>query len=286
MKTWLAFTFLLFASANGAHHEMTDLGPAVGNFFDLGDRKPSSSQQNVQNPTPVQQPMMMMMPNVQNTRPVQQPMMMANVQNTRPVQQPMPVHNMVMANNVPNMRPQMQPQQQTSQCMIRGQTKTHNGKTYWFSWENRPVAGQVQRTWMNARAFCINNCMDLATLESPQETTFVASNLQSDVYGVWIGARLCDEPVCANQDPIRVNGWVWKPTRKLMATQSSSRSAYQGWSQTGGYGHSQPDNLLQKEGHGTPEECVAILNDWYGDGPSGWHDIDCNEHLPFVCEKQ
>ena len=34
---------------------------------------------------------------------------------------------------------------------------------------------------------------------------------------------------------------------------------------------------------GRSEECLASLNDWYGDGMA-WHDMPCSEPLPFVCK--
>ena len=45
----------------------------------------------------------------------------------------------------------------------------------------------------------------------------------------------------------------------------------------------QPDNREEIQ-NGAPENCIAILNNLYGDGIH-WHDVACHHKKPFVCEE-
>ena len=54
------------------------------------------------------------------------------------------------------------------------------------------------------------------------------------------------------------------------------------WSPKGGVYEPQPDNLSERY-YGPREECLAVLNNWYQDGVK-WHDLVCEDRLPFVCE--
>ncbi len=44
----------------------------------------------------------------------------------------------------------------------------------------------------------------------------------------------------------------------------------------------QPDNREEREG-GETESCVAVLNNFYGDGIK-WHDVACTHEKPIICE--
>ena len=44
----------------------------------------------------------------------------------------------------------------------------------------------------------------------------------------------------------------------------------------------QPDNREGREG-GEEEACLAVLNNFYGDGIK-WHDVACGHEKPIVCE--
>lgn len=48
-------------------------------------------------------------------------------------------------------------------------------------------------------------------------------------------------------------------------------------------GRPQPDNREEIQ-NGAPENCLAILNNFYGDGIN-WHDVACHHRKPFVCEE-
>lgn len=48
-------------------------------------------------------------------------------------------------------------------------------------------------------------------------------------------------------------------------------------------GLAQPDNREEKQ-NGAAENCLALLNNFYGDGIH-WHDVACHHRKPFVCEE-
>ena len=50
-----------------------------------------------------------------------------------------------------------------------------------------------------------------------------------------------------------------------MPPTNSSRS-FHDWSHTGGLGVPQPDNREETQLHGDTESCMAVLNNYYGDG--------------------
>ena len=52
----------------------------------------------------------------------------------------------------------------------------------------------------------------------------------------------------------------------MPATNSTHR--FHSWSHTGGLGVPQPDNREETQLHGDTEACMAVLNNYYGDG--GW----------------
>ena len=45
----------------------------------------------------------------------------------------------------------------------------------------------------------------------------------------------------------------------------------------------QPDNREQVQQNGEEEACMAVLNNFYGDGIK-WHDVACHHEKPIVCE--
>ena len=45
----------------------------------------------------------------------------------------------------------------------------------------------------------------------------------------------------------------------------------------------QPDNREQEQQGGEQEACMAVLNNFYGDGIK-WHDVACHHEKPIVCE--
>ena len=45
----------------------------------------------------------------------------------------------------------------------------------------------------------------------------------------------------------------------------------------------QPDNREATQQGGEEEACMAVLNNFYGDGIK-WHDVACHHEKPIVCE--
>ena len=42
-------------------------------------------------------------------------------------------------------------------------------------------------------------------------------------------------------------------------------------------------NMFQVELNGDDEACMAVLNNFYGDGIK-WHDVACHHEKPIICE--
>ena len=74
------------------------------------------------------------------------------------------------------------------------------------------------------------------------------------------------------------NSWFWSSTGRQLVD-----SPFSAWSKSGGVRTAQPDNLVNRYG-GPVEACLAVLNDWYGDGVA-WHDMVCADSLPVICEQ-
>ena len=72
----------------------------------------------------------------------------------------------------------------------------------------------------------------------------------------------CDRP---DLFPKNINGWFWSATQVAMPPTNSTRS-FHDWSHTGGLGVPQPDNREETQLHGESESCMAVLNNYYGDG--------------------
>lgn len=108
-------------------------------------------------------------------------------------------------------------------------------------------------------------------METFEEDKFVTNFLtRGKVYGVWLGGKTCTHDKCLTGEK---SVWVWEPTRNYI----NKADRYNNWSKSGPKGLTQPDNFT------TREACLAVLNNWYNDGVS-WHDLECDDHLPFVCE--
>merc|ERR1712080_373971 len=70
---------------------------------------------------------------------------------------------------------------------------------------------------------------------------------------------------------------------KMPATNSTRR--FHDWSPVGGSQPSkpQPDNREETQQGGDTESCLAVLNNFYGDGIK-WHDVACHHEKPIICE--
>jgi len=128
----------------------------------------------------------------------------------------------------------------------------------------------AQKTWFEADKVCKSFCMALVSIESQEEHEHLAKQVaDGNIYGSWTGGRQCRAEGC--QDPDGQVQWVFEPIRKLF-----KNLGFEAWSESGRMG-AQPDNLTGQE------KCVAVLNDWYDDGVA-WHDIECEDRMPFICE--
>ena len=112
--------------------------------------------------------------------------------------------------------------------------------------------------------------MQLVVIETAEENEKISEFIEDgNVYGAWTGGRKCRDDGCLTSDGDMP--WVWESVKRLFETTFSN------WSNTGGMGMKQPDALTGKE------NCAAVLNNWYQDG-TRWHDLECGDQLPFICE--
>ncbi|XP_063887772.1 uncharacterized protein LOC135115194 isoform X2 [Scylla paramamosain] len=141
--------------------------------------------------------------------------------------------------------------------------ETLNGREYHLSWCSQPG-----RTFSYQQAE--DYCRSLDTnghpvgfhslsLETPVEDSFITSIIRHyEVPYIWTSGY-------------KVSPYLWK-------WQSCVASQYSRWSFTGRFGRSQPDNADMNE------NCLAILNNFYGDGII-WHDVDCSLEKYVICER-
>lgn len=98
-----------------------------------------------------------------------------------------------------------------------------------------------------------------------QNDFYLTSNLYLQQKYIWTSGRLCDFKGCDRPDlqPTSVNGWFWTAELQKLAPTTDRRQ--NDWSENGGIGQPQPDNRELQQG-GAPENCLAILNNFYNDG--------------------
>ncbi|XP_051157453.1 uncharacterized protein LOC127279256 [Leptopilina boulardi] len=168
-------------------------------------------------------------------------------------------------------------------CAQRQIHARYNSKGYYFSWADPRTQGQ-ESDWLTARNFCRERCMDLVSLETSNENEFIKKHIvNNNVKYIWTSGRLCDFKGCDRPDllPSNINGWFW--TAELQKLAPSNVRHQNDWSASGGIGRPQPDNREAIQG-GAPENCLAILNQFYNDGVN-WHDVACHHKKPWVCEE-
>ncbi|XP_003489802.1 uncharacterized protein LOC100748578 [Bombus impatiens] len=168
-------------------------------------------------------------------------------------------------------------------CSQRVIHERFNGKGYYYSWADPRTNGQ-ELDWLAGRNFCRQRCMDLVSLETSTENEFIKSRIvQNNVKYIWTSGRLCDFKGCDRPDlqPLHINGWFW--TAELQKLAPANDRANNDWSESGGIGKPQPDNREAIQQGGAPENCLAVLNQFYNDGVN-WHDVACHHKKPWVCE--
>jgi len=177
-------------------------------------------------------------------------------------------------------------------CANRPKHFEHDGHWYFYS-GNVTEHADAKVDWLEGRNICREYCMDLVSLETPQEDELIRDIIRKDDLAyIWTSGRLCNFKGCDREDlqPTIVNGWFWSGSGVKMAPTNSTPPgwSYQPWSFTGhktqfeGRNVSQPDNA-EFDINGSVEACMGVLNDIYTDGIK-WHDIACYHTKPFVCE--
>jgi len=157
---------------------------------------------------------------------------------------------------------------------------------YYFSWLDSDFRTKNTKwSWFNARNYCRKRCMDLVSFETQQEYDYIKGFIDSSVPYFWTSGRLCDFDGCDRPDlfPKNINGWFWSASQVPMPPTNGSR--FNDWSPTGGFRppRRQPDNREEIQLNGETESCMAVLNNYYGDGIR-WHDVACNHEKPIICE--
>lgn len=165
---------------------------------------------------------------------------------------------------------------------------------YFFSGKSH--FGEYKASWLDARNICRSMCMDLVSVETPEENLMVERLMTKySVDSIWTSGRLCNFHGCdaPHLQPKHINGWFWSGSgaRIPPTNQTSEGWKENPWSHTGFLSQfashlvPQPDNaeyLLQRSGV-TVEACLAVQNNWYNDGIE-WHDTACYRTKQFVCE--
>lgn len=170
-------------------------------------------------------------------------------------------------------------------CKDRINHLQFQGHGYFFSWEHEETQN-LTVNWLTGRNICRRHCMDLISLETPDEIQLLKNRLiQGQQRFTWTSGRKCNFDGCDREDlkPSLINGWFWPPTGvKILPNEEGTRPTGP-WSATGGDGKPQPDNREFRVTGRNDEACLAMLNNFYGDGVV-WHDIACYHKKPFVCE--
>jgi len=169
----------------------------------------------------------------------------------------------------------------------KGGVQRFGGHLYYFSWQDTDNrVKNAKWDWFNARNYCRKRCMDLVSFETKQEYDWVKGFVNGNVPYFWTSGRLCDFDGCDRPDffPKNINGWFWSANQARLAP-TNSQSAFHDWSATGGFQppKPQPDNREQTQQGGDSESCLAVLNNFYGDGIK-WHDVACHHEKPIICE--
>merc|ERR1711953_79519 len=127
-------------------------------------------------------------------------------------------------------------------------------------------------------------CMDLVSFETQQEYDWVKGFIDGGVKFFWTSGRKCNFDGCDKPEffPKLVNGWFWSANQVKMPPTDGNE--FHDWSHTGGNGVAQPDDREHRQG-GEEEACMAVLNDFYGDGIK-WHDVACHHEKPIICEDE
>lgn len=113
---------------------------------------------------------------------------------------------------------------------------------YFFSWEH-PRTRNLEVDWLDARNICRRHCMDLVSMETPDENNFIKQRLaNARIRYIWTSGRKCNFEGCNRRDqqPNLINGWFWSGSGVKIGP--TNNRANGDWSHSGGAGRAQPDN--------------------------------------------
>lgn len=134
----------------------------------------------------------------------------------------------------------------------------HGNSAYHFSWRHD---GGRDYTGQGAFSYCrgLGGGWAPVSINDGSEDRFVNSVIQGERQEyIWTGGSK------------RGSGWVWADGSGVQRIN---------WSHTGGNRRPQPDNRDRNE------DCLAVLNNFYGDGVK-WHDVGCSHRKPTICEQK
>jgi len=179
----------------------------------------------------------------------------------------------------------IKPDPEACRTRVQHSSTVRGGHHYFFSWLHAPTV-EHRRDWLDARNICRKHCQDLVSLETPEEARFIENAIrEANISYIWTSGRKCNFDGCHNradlQPPI-VNGWFWSGSAAKIPSTELQQGWRGDWSHTGGSQQPQPDNREFGE-NGNDEACIAVLNNFYGDGIK-WHDVACHHTKPWVCE--
>ncbi|XP_069945709.1 uncharacterized protein [Cherax quadricarinatus] len=134
---------------------------------------------------------------------------------------------------------------------------SHGGSAYYFSWRHD---GGRMYTGIVAARLCtrLGDGWQPLAISSLDELKYIYGIIARERLDyIWTGGLKSG------------SGFKWVNGEPFTVTD---------WSHTGGLRRPQPDN--REDGR---ENCLAILNNFYGDGIK-WHDVACHHEKPVICE--
>lgn len=175
----------------------------------------------------------------------------------------------------------------TGKCKNRPREFTINGRNYFYSDNYGPTSNR-NVSWVEARNFCRQFCMDTVSIETQEEWDMINKLLHDQLVSyIWTSGHVCDDPECLNDEsfkPRKINGFYWTLNNEKIPPTDKNPPGWtlNPWSQTGHIGQTQPDNA-EEAITGKPESCVAVLHNVYDDGIK-MHDVACYHRKTFICE--
>ncbi|XP_048525674.1 uncharacterized protein LOC109537179 isoform X1 [Dendroctonus ponderosae] len=160
--------------------------------------------------------------------------------------------------------------------------RTILGNQYYISW----LAGVPEKSWIDARNFCREMCMELIALESVAENAWLKRLMsEMQIKEVWTAGRFCDFKGCEFTKtpqvwPRQVRGWFWAGTHTRLGPFVDTITT--DWAHEPGK-FRQPDGKSYNAS-GKDESCLAMINKPHVKG-THWHDEECSLRKPFICEE-